>query len=262
MSTSKKIYIIHGKDADQHLGSLKHILEDLKKENRIAAYTVLKSTSVEENSFQAIAAGDMVILMLTNNLEAEKTRIEKILIHLKEKKSNCKIAEIIVDNIPYAPQFIAFPADLQPIRAREDMDTAWQGIESTLKDFFPVREGHVEITSKMKKILFYSIAGVVLAVTIYWITRSDDEPTGIIEVSEVKVDQNPLFITTIIEGKVTTGVIETFEEFYVDGTEGISFEAHFSARQVRAGNEITLRVHDRDVSEELKIGDRLLQYGD
>lgn len=184
MSSSKTIYIIHAEDADQHLGSLKKILDDLKSENRIDGFISIKSASVEVGSFQEMRPGDMVILLLTLSLEPDKPSIEKILINLKEKNPDCKFAEIIVDNVPYAPEFIAFPADLQPIRSREDMDSVWKSIKNTLKDFFPVREEPAESRSELKKILSYLIIGVVLAVSIYLVVREFDQKPRIERVEQ------------------------------------------------------------------------------
>lgn len=167
MSNSNTIFIIHSKDADQHLGKLQEILEDMKSENRIDSYSTLKSNSVEEKSFEDLGPGDMVILLLTLDLEPYRASIESILLDLRDKEPNCKIAEVIVDQIPYEPQFIAFPSDLEPIRTRENMDAAWNDTKNSLKDFFPVRE-EPEPATPWKKYLLILLGVIVLVALVIW----------------------------------------------------------------------------------------------
>lgn len=267
METNRIIQIIHAKDADQHLGNLRDILEELKNENRINSYTTVGSVAVEVNSFQNVSAGDMVILLLTYGLEKDKSKVEEILLQLKVKKPDCNIAEIIVDNIPYEPQFITFPADLQPIRSREDMDTVWQRIQKDLKDLFPTREVKTKSILKKNKILKYLIIGLILTGSVYILTLADNEPSGVIEVNNVQVDRienNRRAImngrVTTINGRVKTGIIRKHKHFYVNGSETDSFNAHLDDPEFRVGNEIKLRVYNQNWSNKLNEGDELLQY--
>lgn len=179
MKNSNTIFVIHAKNADQHLGKLKEILEDLKRENRIDSYKILKSNSVEEPSFEDLGPGDMVILLLTHELEPDRASIESMLIDLRDKQPDCKIAEVIVDNIPYEPKFIAFPPDLEPIRARENMDGAWNEIKNSLKDFFPtavISEDDPEPTPWKKYLLIILGVIVLIALVIWGIGKLGGEP--------------------------------------------------------------------------------------
>jgi hypothetical protein len=137
MTQLPTVYIIHASDAPQHVGKLKEILFTLKTENRIGSITSLD----EDYDFSAfnekIEDGDLVITLLTNQLEPQKLRIENKLGALKVKRPKIKVAEIIVDNLTYENDNITFPSDLKPIRSREDMDGVWSGIEKSLKDMFP-----------------------------------------------------------------------------------------------------------------------------
>ncbi|CAN5332930.1 hypothetical protein BH23BAC1_BH23BAC1_17920 [soil metagenome] len=137
MTQLSTVYIIHASDAPQHLGKLKEILFKLKTENRIGSINSLD----EDYDFSAINEkikdGDLVITLLTDQLEPQKLRIENRLGALKIKRPEIKVAEIIVDNLTYDNDYITFPSDLKPIRSREDMDSVWSGIEKSLKDMFP-----------------------------------------------------------------------------------------------------------------------------
>lgn len=259
METSKKIYIIHAKDADQHLGNLKHILNNLKKENRIADYTPIKSTSVEENSFQDIAAGDMVILMLTHDLATDKAVIEQWLIDLKEKQPDCKIAEIIVDNIPYAPHFIAFPADLQPIRSREDMDNVWQSIESTLKDFFPVK---VEPKpAAWKKYLPYGVglAILIFLAIVFWPRNNPATETKVSSSGVVKQIVYDVILLTPGNSKIE--VIKAIREITRLGLKDSKELVDTAPQPVKKGidkkeaEEIKAKLEEAGARVEIKEGD-------
>lgn len=177
MSNSKTIYIIHAKDADQHLAKLKEILEDLKRENRIDSYTALKSDSLEKQSFQGLGPADMVIILLTHDLEPDRALIESMLMDLKNKQPDCKIAEVIVDNIPYEPKFIAFPPDLEPIRARENMDAAWNETKNSLKDFFPFRQ-ETKPATPWKKYLPYIIGVIALIILLIFLWPNSNGEVG------------------------------------------------------------------------------------
>lgn len=137
MSKSKKIQIIHAADANQHLGHIQKILDTFKEEKRISSYTAISSDAVTENSFNDIGDKDMVIMLLTNDILDHKASIEALLLDLKKKQPEARCAGVIVDNVTYDPSFIAFPSNLEPIRASADMDTVWKGIAEKLKLLFP-----------------------------------------------------------------------------------------------------------------------------
>ncbi|MGB6152103.1 MAG: hypothetical protein WBG48_08935 [Pricia sp.] len=165
MNTSKTIQIVHAVDAEQHLGRLKKILEELKGEKRIDSYMTLASDAVNQGSFSQLQEEDMVIILLTNGIEPEKTNIESILLGVKASKPKVLMAEIIVDHVPYETQFIAFPQDLQPIRSRGDMDAVWSGIARNLRDIFPARQEPVGVAKPpfpWKKYLPYALGALAL----------------------------------------------------------------------------------------------------
>lgn len=186
MNSSKTIQVIHAVDADQHLGHLKKILEELKSEKRIDSYTTLVSDAINRDSFSPLGEEDMVIILLTNGIEPEKTSIESILLGIKAAKPKVLLAEIIIDHVPYETQFIAFPQDLQPIRSREDMDAVWNGIGRNLRDIFPARQEPVAVAKApfpWKKYLPYALGALALILIFFlgpWVigddTGNDDAP--------------------------------------------------------------------------------------
>lgn len=140
MEKVKSILVIHASDADQHHGTLVKILDSLKTENRITEHKSLDSKVVNEHSFAEIGKEDMVMLLLTNGITEDKLIIEEWLLNLKKQQPGSKIAEVIIDNVPYEPSFFALPESLEPIRSSEDMDGVWKGIEENLKKLFPKPE--------------------------------------------------------------------------------------------------------------------------
>jgi hypothetical protein len=131
------IQVVHASDAPQHTGELKTILERLKAEHRIADFAALDvsgnpdSISFKDEDHQGI------IVLLTNEIERVRTKIESVLKNITREKQDIKLIEIIVDNLPYHNNFISFPQDLMPIRSRDDMNLIWSGIEQDLQAIFP-----------------------------------------------------------------------------------------------------------------------------
>ena len=166
MANSKTIYIVHAADADQHLGKLKSLLEDFIREKRIKAYSSIHSDTVEANSFNAAGVDDMVIVLLTSGIAVVQKQIEEILLKLKDGQVGTKIAEIIVDNMPYDLQFMAYPDDLQPIRDSENMDAIWQKIGVSLREQLPI-----STEKDWKKWAKYTLAIVILGGFIYLIPK-------------------------------------------------------------------------------------------
>ena len=189
MANSKSIYVIHTTDADQHLGHLKRILDGLKTDGRIEKYSTMDSASVAESSFETLSDEDMVIALLTDGIVPDKSAIEEMLLRVKTRVPRSRIGEILVDNIPYEPEFIAFPTDLQPIRAREDMDAAWQRIENNLQDLYPKPEidpvppppPPPPPKPPWKKYLPY-ILGLIAVIVLFFLVRNcggnDNDPIG------------------------------------------------------------------------------------
>lgn len=176
MATTKFIRVIHAPDVDQHLENLKGILENLKMENRITGYSHLASETVEEGSFKDVGREDMVIVLLTEGISGHKAKIERLLHKLKDSDDDTKIAEIIVDNIPYEPRFIAFPTDLKHIRSREDLESVFKEIGESLRDMFPKMEEPVPPPPPpptWKKYVPYAVVALLALVGMYWVISSD-----------------------------------------------------------------------------------------
>jgi PKD repeat protein len=59
---------------------------------------------------------------------------------LSQTKSNfpeSRIAEVIIDNIPFVNDYITLPMDLKPIRDAQNMDAVWTDIEKNLTQILP-----------------------------------------------------------------------------------------------------------------------------
>lgn len=140
MGSLPTITTIQASDAPRYTGRLREILQTLKKEKRVENFTVL---SIDEDLFtrmKDIGGESLLLIVLTSQISPRKEQLEQTIKTLKEKHPGIKIAEIIVDNVPYENEFITFPVDLRPIRDRMDMDAAWDGIERGLKELFPVKK--------------------------------------------------------------------------------------------------------------------------
>lgn len=173
MARLPSIYIIHASDASQHTGKLQQILEQLKTENRIESFTTTGPDEDLSSLTNTVQDGDLILIMLTDQLEPQKDEIESRLKAYLEDHPGIRIAEIIVDHVIYDNAFIAFPTDLRPIRDREDMNDMWSGIERSLKELFPVE--NVEDFS-WKKYAIYGGILLIAAVLVWGITRVTGGP--------------------------------------------------------------------------------------
>lgn len=151
------IHLIQTSDAPQHMGTLEEILQKFRTENRIIGFVTLSPDVQITNLPNKIKEGDGVLLLLTNGLEPHRNNISSKLKSLQK----VKIAEIIVDKVPYEKDFITFPSDLSPVRGRADMDTVWKDIEKNLSDLFP-KLPHDPIIKKDRKWIKYVLAALVL----------------------------------------------------------------------------------------------------
>ena len=131
------IQMIHGTDAPQHAAELKSILLRMKSEKRISALQVLDFTMTPGNLSFKIEDRQGIIVLLTNEIENQRSEVEKNIKNFSVGKRDLKLIEIIVDNLPYHNNFISFPQDLMPIRSRDDMNHVWNEIENDLKAIFP-----------------------------------------------------------------------------------------------------------------------------
>lgn len=168
MATSKTIYIIRGDDAPEHMGNLKQILENLRQEGRITDTNELSSDTFDQNSLSVVGKDDMILFILTKAIAPVKTNIEGTLLKLKQIQPGTKIAEIIIDNLTYEMEFIAFPTDLQPVRECQDMDRAWQDIGNSLREMFPQEEKPVAAAA-WKKYIPYAIGILVVGALAYFL---------------------------------------------------------------------------------------------
>ena len=194
MDPLKTIHIIHATDADQHLGHLKKILDELKNEKRIDNYIALESDAITENSLNAIGAGDMVITLLTKGIELVKALVEETMHKAKMRLPQSKAGEIIIDPVPYDNRFIAFPSDLRPIRSREDMDGVWNTIGATLKKIFPPREEPEPpvIPVPWKKYLPYVLGALALILLFFLIPSIDDDDEDELKILSLNTSVTPV----------------------------------------------------------------------
>lgn len=139
MAPLPTIYLIHAADAPQHLAKLIDILKVLKAERRIGDFFTSEGHADLASFAEQVKNEDLILTLLTHDLEHKKTKIESIL-RQKARTEEKRIVEIIVDNIPYENEFITLPTDLKPIRNRGDMDAVWNNIGEKLKLMFQVQQ--------------------------------------------------------------------------------------------------------------------------
>ena len=140
MASLPEIVSIQASDTPQHTAHLRKILQKLKTENRIRGFTALSPDDDLSSVSDTLQKDDMILLLLTREFEEKREQIENRVKALKAGQPGIRIAEILVDQLPYDKEFITFPADLRPIRDREDMDGTWSSIGESLRDIYPVWE--------------------------------------------------------------------------------------------------------------------------
>ena len=194
MAVLPNIYLVDAGDAPQHSLRLQNILIQLIAEKRIGNFKVVGE--MDSDKFVQLGPGDMVIALLTLALEPNKAQLTGSLHQLKSK--GVKIAESIIGHSPYDNEFITFPVDLKPIRAREDMDSVWWGIERQLKEIFPVQQEQQEELpppprpgrTKWEKILIILVVVIALIWGVRWLGwfNGDKTPPVRISVSMADID--------------------------------------------------------------------------
>lgn len=132
MPSLPSIYLIRASDDYSYTDKIQLILQNLKIENRIEDINVLEAEGDLSSITENIKEEDLILIVLTDQLETQKERIENFV-----KPLQVRVAEIIVDNVVYDNDFITLPADLRPICNRDDKEAVWRGIEQNLKDMFP-----------------------------------------------------------------------------------------------------------------------------
>lgn len=131
------VTIIRASDASRYTDKLQLILQNLRMENRIRDFSIVDANDDLSLLNYNIDEQDLILIVLTNQLESQKKQIEDIV-----KPLQAKVAEIIVDNVVYDNNFITFPSDLRPIYDRDDKKAVWGDIEQSLKDMFPAKKSY------------------------------------------------------------------------------------------------------------------------
>ena len=159
MASQKTIYCIHANDAAQHLGKFQQISDRFKTENRIEDFIALSADQANQMLPEKAGGKDLVVVMLTNGLDSRLEELRDLLKQQQRNSANIRLAEIIVDNIPYENDFITLPHnDGKPIRERADMDQVWSNIEKDLEALFP------KSSFQWKKVLI-PVAGILESIT-------------------------------------------------------------------------------------------------
>jgi hypothetical protein len=140
MASLPKIHLIHASDASQHMDKINEIFQNLKAENRIGDFHSLNAVNDLSTLNEKSEDGDLMLILLSNQLEPQRVRIESKFNELRNIQPDIRIVEILVDNLRYDNRFITLPTDLKPIHSREDTDAAWKNIEQNLKDMLPVKK--------------------------------------------------------------------------------------------------------------------------
>lgn len=258
MNTSTKVLLIHASDAEQHLSHLEAILDELKNEKRITHYQSLAAESVKESAFENLSSEDMVIAMLTNEMEADKTRIEGLLLELKKQQRKLMIVEMLVDNVVYEANFIAFPEDLQPIRSSGDMDMVWKQIGQRLRDFYPVETPEPnEVINNWSKYL--KIAGVLVGLVLLFflirgITREDKLEAKFFSSGQEECEEVPCEIEFINESTNAENYLWDF------GDGATSNEASPKHNYQNPGNfTVKLIASNKDDNDEITENIKIIQ---
>jgi uncharacterized membrane protein len=175
------IHVVHASDAPQHTGELKTILQRLKAEHRIVDFSAMDISTDPDSLFFKNEDHQGIIVLLTNEIERTRAKIESLINNITFEKQDIKLIEIIVDNLPYRNNFISFPQDLMPIRTRDDMNLIWNGIENDLKMLFPMPEQEQPLSEVVQgkdskillKVFLVAIMTAVLA-TIFLVGLADN----------------------------------------------------------------------------------------
>lgn len=177
MASLPYIHLIQASDAEKQSDRLQEILQKLQSENRISGFVAV-NVGEDLHKLNNIKGDDLALTLLTHGIEAQKKDIEGMLSTLKGNHPSIKIAELIVDHVPYENEYLTFPEDLKPIRDREGISAVWNSIEQSLKDMFPVQKPIIVDKSKYLK-----IAGVLVALilVIFIIIRLVINDNGIIK---------------------------------------------------------------------------------
>ena len=163
MTSQKTIYCIHAADASQHFGRLQGIANGLKAEGRISEFISLSADEAKDSLSEKAKEKDLIVVMLTNDLDSRLKNLRDFLVGLLKKSSGIRVAEIIIDNIPYEREFISLPInDNKPVRDRQDMDEVWSSIEKDIQALFP------KTSFQWKKVLI-PVAVIAIVGLLIWL---------------------------------------------------------------------------------------------
>jgi PKD repeat protein len=162
MASLPTIYCIHSSDAAQHFGKIEQLTQKFREQNRASGFVQIDAEKVDEALLQKVEGQDLVVVLLTNGLEQKQAALGRILSQLKTKFPDLPIAEILIDNIQYEKEYITLPADLKPIRDRQDKEQVWAGIETTIEQLIPRSK-----PLPLKKVLI-GVAAVLVIGLLVW----------------------------------------------------------------------------------------------
>lgn len=174
METFPMIYVLHGSDVQSHTEAFSKILINLQSESRISGYTFIPANQDLTTFKSNVHITDFLVVMLSSEIELQLVRIMSIFNEIKTTKPGVRIAEVIIDNIPYEDDYLVFPKNLQAIRLQKDMDGAWAGVQKDLQDLLPKR------STKKKKFPYLILGGVAAAILLLlvFIVTSGAKPTA------------------------------------------------------------------------------------
>jgi len=163
------IYFVHASDAPQHINKFQNICEKLLEESRISGYNAVEASDFTKIINRANPE-DLVVALLTQAFESLKPEVEESLNEIQN--TGAKVAEIILDNVPYDKRFLTFPTDLKPIRTRDDMDAAWETIAGQLRDIFPMHKPEPEaVAVDWKKLALYLVPALLIILAVFYFAR-------------------------------------------------------------------------------------------
>jgi PKD repeat protein len=175
MPSQNKIFCIHASDASQHFGKMQEIASRFTTEGRIAEFVPLSVDEVEHSLPAKVQSDDLIVILLTNGLDAKLKGLREYLMLLQRNTSGIRIAEVIIDNIPYEREFMNLPInDDKPVRDRQDMDQVWLNIEKNLEALFPKSTSFA-----WKKVLIPAAAILVVGLLVWLVPKmfgADPEP--------------------------------------------------------------------------------------
>jgi hypothetical protein len=154
--SAPNVYVFCASDSLPHQPAVSEILASLAGRECIASFIYFNKPESYEAAFGKIQTGDLALLLLSNGFVSLQSQIESQLKELHAKKSGLKLAEILIDNVPYDDSFTLLPSDLVPIAGRNDPSSAWLSIQKKLEEWFP------KVEKRKSGFVKYLVAGLVL----------------------------------------------------------------------------------------------------